>query len=147
MNRGSAKDVVYGHATAAWDAACTSLGIAGAQLRYKDDGLEEPPLGTYWARMSMQTVDERQETLRNAEFVRRFVTVGLIFVKIHAPRTDNDAQENIDILSEAIRNAFRDPRVDNNLEFTQAAIDDSVRPEPAWMPIMITARFWYRQFM
>lgn len=147
MKRQEAKDVIYGHATAAWNAAVAGLGIVGAEARYKDDGLEEPNQGVYWTRMSTQTVDEQQETLRNALFVRRFVTVGLIFVQIFAPRTDNDAQANIDILSEALRDAFRDPRVDNNLEFTQAAIDDSVSPEPDWLPVTVTARFWYRQFM
>lgn len=146
MNRTEAKGVIFAHATAAWLAACQTLEIENAELRFKDDGLAEPANGVYWARMSTQTVEEGQETLRNGA-VRRFLTVGLVFVQVFAPRTDDDGADNADLLAEAMRNAFRDPQVDDNLEFTRAAIDDNVRAEPAWIQINVSARFWYRQFM
>lgn len=147
MNRLEAKDVIFGHAVTAWQAATAALGIVNPEMRFKDDGLAEPAQGTYWARFSTQTVDESQETLRNSEFQRRFVTVGLVFIQIFCPRSDDDAPTRADQLAEAMRNAFRDPRVDDNLEFTQATIDDNVRPEPAWIAVNVNARFWYRQFM
>lgn len=145
MNRAEAKDVMFGHLTTAWNAALTAHDLDGV-LRFPDDGLEEPDNGTYWARVSIQTVDEDQETLRN-QGVRRFLSVGLVFVQIFCPRSDDGAAINADLIAEDMRNALRNPRVDDNLEFTQAAIVDNVEQEPAWVTINVTARFWYREFM
>ena len=145
MNRLEAKRIIGEHVTVAWFAAVAALGLE-AEVRYKDDGLEQPEQGSYWMRLSTQTVDEGHETLSNGEN-RRFLTVGLVFVQIFCPRQDDNASDNADILAEAMRNAFRDPRVDANLEFTGATIDDNVRPEPAWIAVNVNARFSYRQFM
>ena len=147
MNRSEAKDIIFAHAATAWTNACTTAGIASPQVRFKDDGQAEPSNGTYWARISTQVVDERQESLRNDSFERRFVTVGLVFVQIFVPRTSSGIIAKADVLAESVRNAFRDPRVDDNLEFTQATIDDNVQSEPAWLPVLVWARFWYRQFL
>jgi hypothetical protein len=137
---------MFGHATEAWDAACAAAGVDDAAIRYQGLDSGEPPQGTYWARVSMQTVSEEQETLRGTG-VRRFVTVGFLYVQIFAPRASEVAQAKADVLAEVVRNWFRDKAPAENLEFTQAAIDDNVRPEPAWLAVNVSARFWYRQFI
>lgn len=146
MNRTEARDAMFSLATEAWDAACIAADVSDPAIRYQglDDG--EPAQGTYWARVSMQTVSEDQETLRGTG-TRRFVTVGFLYVQIFAPRSGEQAQAKADILAEVVRNWFRDKAPAENLEFTQAAIDDNVRPEPAWLAVNVATRFWYRQFI
>lgn len=144
MNRAEAKDLMFGMATTGWQNATAALGIDDPEIRYKDDGETEPAQGTYWCRVSRQTVTEDQESLRNG--VRRFVSVGFIYVQIFCPRGDDDHQVNAEALAEDMRNLFRDYTCDPHLEFTQATIDDNVPPEPSWLAVTVSARFWYRQF-
>lgn len=151
MNRGEARDLIYTHATDTWDEAVLDVVPSGAPsaMRYQGvagAGQGEPVQGTYWARISMQTVDEDQETLRNGE-TRRFATIGLIQFQIFVPRTSGDALTEMDKIAEAVRNRYRDRQVDDNLEFTSAKIDDNVRTEPSWLNVLVTARFTYRQFI
>lgn len=152
MNRTEARDFIFDFANDAWAAATAAVVTDGTPVAVRYQGVTqgdasgEPAQGTYWARVSMQTVDEYQETLRNGE-VRRFVTIGLVFVQIFAPNTHGKAQAWADRLAELVRNTFRERCVDDNLEFTGVAIDDNVRREPAWLPVNINGRFAYRQFI
>lgn len=152
MNRTEARDFIFGFAAAAWQTATAAVVTDGTPVAMRYQGVTtgehagEPEQGTFWARVSMQTVDEFQETLRNGE-TRRFVTSGLVFVQIFAPNTHGEAQAWSDRLAELVRNTFRERLVDDNLEFTGVAIDDNVRREPAWLPVNINGRFTYRQFI
>lgn len=146
MNRTEARDAMFGLATEAWNDACSVAEVEDPAIRYQGLDEAEPAQGTYWARVSMQTVSEGQETLRGIT-TRRFLTVGFIYVQIFAPRASEEAQAKADVLAETVRNWFRDKAPAEHLEFTQAAIDDNVRPEPAWLGVNVSARFWYRQFM
>lgn len=152
MNRTEARDFIFDFAKDAWDVAAAAVVTDGTPIAFRYQGVTqgpdagEPAQGTFWARVSIQTVDEYQETLRNGT-VRRFVTVGLVFVQILAPNTHGEAQAWSDKLAELVRNTFRERCVDDNLEFTGVAIDDNVRREPAWLPVNINGRFAYRQFI
>lgn len=149
MNRTEARDKIYTHATETFLAALGEAGIdAGAprEMRYQGIAQDEPAQGTYWGRISMQTVSEDQETLRNGA-TRRFVTIGLVMFQIFVPRIDGEALTNLDQIAEVVRNAYRDRQVDENLEFTSAKIDDNIRTETSWLNVLITARFTYRQFI
>lgn len=149
MNREQARDVIYSHAMAAWSAAVAYAGVpaqAPKHTRWQGVDQAEPPQGSYWMRTTLQTVDEDQETLRNGD-VRRFNTIGNVFVQIFVPNTDDAAGQRLDKLAESLRNAFRDRQADANVEFTSAKIDDNVRREPAWLSVLVTCRFSYRQFV
>lgn len=145
MNRNEARDVINGHASLSWAAALQALGLTG-EIRYQGVAKEQPAQGKIWSRVSFQTVDEYQETLKNGD-ARRWVTVGIIYVQIMVPRTLGTAQVISDKLAELVRNDFRDRNVEEHLEFTAAAIDDNVAPEPSWLVVNVTTRFWYRQFI
>lgn len=151
MNRTEARDLIYTFATEAWNDATEAVVTDDTPVAMRYQGVTqgehagEPAQGTFWARVSIQVVDEYQETLRVD--VRRFVTIGLVFVQIFAPNTHGEAQAWSDRLAELVRNRFRERGVDDNLEFTGVAIDDNVRREPAWLPVNINGRFAYRQFI
>jgi hypothetical protein len=150
MNRGEARDVIYTYGTNAVQAAKTPAGIdPGAPFAMRYGGIveAEPAQGSYWARVSMQTVSEEQEALRTGERGRRFLTIGLVLVQLFVPRSAAKELVEIDNWSEAVRNAFRDLDTPEGLEFTGARIDDNVRAEPSWLNVLVTARFSYRQFM
>jgi hypothetical protein len=150
MNRGEARDVIYTYGTKAVTDTKGPAGIdAGAPfaMRYGGVSEAEPPQGSYWGRVSMQTVDESQEGLRTGERGRRFLTIGLVMVQLFVPRSAGKELVELDNWSEAVRNAFRDLDTPEGLEFTGARIDDNVRAEPSWLNVLVTARFSYRQFM
>lgn len=150
MNRDEARDVIYTYGTTAVAAAKDAAGIAAEApfaMRYGGVSETEPDQGTYWARVSMQTVDESQEALGNSEGTRRFLTVGLVQVQLFIPRSSAKELIESDRWAEAVRNAFRDLDTPEGLEFTGARIDDNVRAEPSWLNVLVTARFSYRQFM
>lgn len=150
MNRSEARDVIYSHATEQVALAITAAGIppeAPRELRYQGITAAEPAQGTYWARVSMQTVDESQETLRTGENGRRYLTIGLVMVQLFVPRSSGKELVEIDLIAEALRNSYRDLDTPEGLEFTGAKIDDNVRTETSWLNVLVTARFSYRQFM
>lgn len=149
MNREQARDLIYTHGTAAFNAALEAAGVppeAPRAMRYQGVAEAEPAQGSYWGRISMQTVDEPQETLRNGE-TRRFATYGIVMFQIFVPRQSGQELVEIDRISEHLRNAYRDRQVDDNLEFTGAKIDDNVRTETSWLNVLVTTRFGYDQFI
>ena len=147
MNRAEAKDVIYEHVLLTWRELVQELNLIDAQERYKDVFQDEPSNHLYWIRISTQVVHEGQESLRNGSFVRRFMTQGLVFVQIFCPRSDDNAVMYLDIISERLRNAFRQICVNENLEFTQAAVDDSMSAGKIWLNNVVSSTFTYRQFL
>jgi hypothetical protein len=150
MKRSEARDVIYTYSTEQFSVALAAAGVpaeAPRAVRYQGVAANEPPQGSYWARVSMQTVSEEQETLRTGEQGRRFVTIGLVMVQLFVPRSSGKELVEMDELAEAFRNAFRDLDAPDGLEFTGAKIDDNVRVETSWLNVLVTARFSYRQFM
>lgn len=128
-------------------AALAVLGVEIAvQLRYGGVSEPEPDDGVYWARVSRQTVDEAQETLRNGLEQRRFKTEGLVFIQLFGPRSDSKALANLDQIAELIRNDFRTYQ-DADLEFTNPMIADNVQPEANWQRANVVSNYTYRQFI
>jgi hypothetical protein len=150
MDAATSRTFLYDFGRDRFLAACATLGIADPELRYSGDtsggNKNSPPNDKYWARLSRRVVDERQETLRNGEHQRRFVTDGLFFVQLFAPVTDSKAQDNLDKLAELIRNDIR-TRQGEECEFTTAAINDTIPPEAAWLRVNIVSTYQYRQFI
>jgi hypothetical protein len=149
MDRTAARDAINTFATEQFQAATLALLGEAAELRYQGikplDGVPlVPPADRYWARVTMQVADEYQETLRCE--TRRFVTVGSVIIQFFCPVTDANAQPNLDIITERVRNAFRN-HPSGIIEFTRPRINDNIPAEPNWLRANLVSDFAYRQFM
>jgi hypothetical protein len=149
MTRPEARDHVNTFVTEAFGEVTTdAIGEVG-ELRYQ--GIKPvggqplvPPADKYWARVTLQVADEYQETLRCD--VRRFVTVGSVIVQLFCPVVDLNAQPNLDIITEQLRNRFRDHPSDK-IEFTRSRVTDNIPAEPDWLRANVVSDFAYRQFI
>lgn len=146
MDQASARTFLYDFGRDRYrEASLAVLGFEG-ELRYGGAPEKKVPADDlYWARISTQVVDEDQETLRNGE-VRRFVTSGLVFVQLFCPVVDKRALPAMDAIAEAVRRSFRTYQGEE-VEFTNARINDSVANEPNWLRANVTSEYQYRQFM
>ena len=149
MDRTVARDLINTFATERFQAVTTALVGAAGDLRYQgikpaDGEPLVPPNNHYWARVLMTVVDEYQETLRCE--VRRFVSVGFITIQFFVPVVDSNAQPNLDIITEQMRNAYRG-HPSSEIEFTRPRINDSIPAEPNWLRANLVSDFAYRQFM
>lgn len=145
MDRTAARDDIYSFATEQFKAVTTALLGAAGELRYQ--GLLDPGIPAndkYWTRVVMQVADEYQETLRCD--VRRFVTVGNVILQFFIPVIDRNAMPNLDIITEQMRNAFRN-YTSSEIEFTRPRINDNIPAEPNWLRANLVSDFAYRQFM
>lgn len=89
-------------------------------------GVEEPtrpPVDKFWARVSQQTVIERQITFRNV-VDKRYETNGLLFVQVFAPMSDPQAMERLRALAVVARNAFRGKATASEIWFRNARINE-----------------------
>ena len=148
MNRAEARDLIYTFVTEAFTEVTTAATGTPGQLRYQGTAPHDqplvPPNDAYWARVTMQVADEGQETLRCE--VRRFVTVGSVIIQLFAPVVDVNAQPNMDVITEEMRNRFRNHPSDK-IEFTRSRISDNIPAEPNWLRANVVSQFAYRQFM
>lgn len=149
MDRSQARDQINTFVTEAFQEATTVVtGVPGA-LRYQGIKPQDgeplvPPNDAYWARVTLQVAAEYQETIRCD--VRRFVTVGSVIVQIFFPVLDRNAQPNLDVMTEMVRNRFRTyPSAE--IEFTGSRVDDNIPAEPNWLRANIVSQFAYRQFI
>lgn len=145
MDRTIARDAIYSFTTEQFVAVTTALLGAPGELRYQ--GLQDPSIPTndqYWTRVVMQVADEYQETLKCEN--RRFVTVGNVILQFFIPVIDPNAMPNLDIVTEQMRNAFRN-HTSSEIEFTRPRINDNIPAEPNWLRANLVSDFAYRQFM
>lgn len=150
MDHASSRTFLYNFGRVRFLAACAAVGVAAPELRYAGDtsgaNKTQPTNDKYWARISRLVVDERQETLRNCQFQRRFVSNGIVYIQLFSPVLDSRAQDNMDKIAELIRNDFRIYQGEE-CEFTLAEINDSITAEPAWLRANVTSTYQYRQFI
>lgn len=149
MSRTRARDVINSFASEQYSAVTTALLGQAGDVRYQGtrplDGQPlVPPNDRYWARVIMTVVSEPQETLRCE--VRRFVTIGFITIQFFSPTVDPNAQPNLDVITERMRNAYRD-HPSAEIEFTNPRINDSIPAESNWLRANLVSDFAYRQFM
>jgi hypothetical protein len=149
MDRSEARDLINSFVQVAFAEVTAAVTGQAGLLRYqgiKPQGEEPlvPPADAYWARVTMQVASEDQETLRCE--TRRFVTVGNVIIQLFFPTVDLNAQPNLDIITEQLRNRFRDHPSDK-IEFTRSRVTDNIPAEPNWLRANVVSDFAYRQFM
>lgn len=149
MDRTQARDKINTFVTDAFVEVTTAVTGEAGHLRYqgiKPQGDEPlvPPDDVYWARVTIQVAEEYQETLKCEQ--RRFVTVGSVIVQLFFPVTDPNAQPNLDLITEQVRNRFRTyPSAE--IEFTRSRVEDNIPAEPNWLRANLVSQFAYRQFI
>lgn len=87
----------------------------------------KPDSSKYWARVSVQTVDERQTTLSSAvklEPGRRYTTNGLIFIQVFAPLSDVAAGRNGQKLADIAKKAFRGKTTPGKVWFLNGRVQE-----------------------
>jgi len=141
----SARDFLHGFGTDHYKAATLAVLGAEGELRYGGGPDRTTPANDkYWARIAAQVVDQRQETLRLE--TKRWVTTGLVYVQLFAPITDRRGQPRLDAIAELVKNAFWTHQ-NEEIEFTNAWINDNVAAEPQWIRANVISNFAYRQFI
>lgn len=146
MNRLEAKDEILATVTTGWNIVLPTIVGTNHELRYWGKKYQNPvPVTKYWGRVSVQTVSEDQDTLRND--TRRYRSNGIIIVQLFAPIEDNEVGVRLDQIAEGVRNIFRGCTVADNVQFARARIADNIDPEPAWLRSNVVAEFEYNQFL
>ncbi len=111
-------------------------------VRWQNIQYEDKPEVQYpsklWARLTVESADERQTTLRlNCQ---RFTISGLVFVQIFAPPAIDMANEYLQKLAVVARNAFRGKSTDGGIWFRNFAIKP-LPPENSWLRINVAGEF------
>lgn len=107
-----------------WNAQTTAIVGYVPEIRWP--GVEEPDkpeLKKFWARVSTQTVLERQATFRNGTD-KRYTTDGLLFVQLFCPMSDKQAMDKGRRLAVVARNAFRGVETSSSIWFRNARINE-----------------------
>lgn len=123
-----------------WDGAAAAAPL----LLFAGNEKEDIPK-THFARFSMQNVLERQRTFRNgdpADGNARYVTAGVIFVQVFAPRSRITALQECRYLATAARDIFRGQTFDGGIKFRNVRVVD-VEPEKNFVRKNVVMEFEY----
>lgn len=146
MNRVDAKNEIFDVVASQWATVLYPIVGNNHELRYF--ALKYPsevPVTKYWGRLSLQTVSEDQDNLRNE--IRRYRSYGVVFLQLFAPINAPTAATNLDKIADGLRNLFRHCTAADNVQFSRARIVDNIDPEAAWLKANVVAEFEYNQFV
>lgn len=102
-----------------------------------------PDKTTLWARVSMQTVTDSQSSLAGSNGVRRFETVGLLYVQLFAPRNIGGSSEEALTLAKTIRDEFRKASPSGLISFKDQKIVELPETDQNY-PINVSVTFTYQ---
>lgn len=145
MNNLEAEDEIFNVVASKWATIVTPV-MPSNELRYY--GLKYNtgvPVTKFWGRLSLQTVSEDQDTLRNV--VRRFRSDGLVFLQLFMPTDHPQGARKLKQLSGELRDLFRHCTAADNVQFSRARVVDNIEPEAAWLKANVVAEFEYNQFV
>lgn len=118
-------------------------------IYWGNERANKPDATKYFARVSHQTVLERQATLSVCEGIagqKRYRTSGLTFVQIFAPTSDKEVQDKARKLATICRNAFRGALAHSGNDavwFYNARINDNLAPENDLYRLNVVAEHEY----
>jgi hypothetical protein len=119
----TAVDTMFGIARTALNSG--SAAIVGYVPEVRWQGVEKdekPPVDKFWLRVTQQTVDEGQSTLRDGTNGKRYTNTGLIFCQLFCPMSDAKCMEKGRALGVLLRNAFTAAQTE--IMFTHARINE-----------------------
>jgi hypothetical protein len=128
---------------AVWQADTVAVVASVPEVRWQ--GLESgviPGFDTYWARVSQETVDEQQSTLRNGDCGQRYRTDGLLFVQIFCPKSDPQSMANGRKLATIAKNTFRSHTTPGGVWFRNPRVVE-LEPEEKWIRLNVIVQYQY----
>lgn len=113
-------------------------------VRWPMDALpNKPDITRLWAKVSKQTVTDKQACLTNVNGVRVFETRGLLYVQLFCPRDQPAALTQGNVAASNMQAAFRKQSPSGEIWFYDQAIREL--PEtPENYPINVVTSFYYR---
>ncbi len=101
-----------------------------------------PDASKYWLRVSQQTTSEGQITLRDENGVRRYQTIGVLFVQVFCPKSEVDAMAKGRLLAVIARNSFRGKTTSGKVIFSNVRIKE-LPPEESAYRLNVVADYEY----
>jgi hypothetical protein len=139
----NARDEMFGIIKAAWSG---STDVVGYEPDIRWQGAPQgsaPDMDKYWARVSIQIVTDKQETLASDSLGKRlYKATGLIYFQLFCPRNVANPTINGITLAELIRGAFRKASPSGSIFFYNQAIRE-LPPTDENYPINVVATFEY----
>ena len=136
-------DEIFGRFNDIWQAQAT--GICGEVPEVRWHGIESPEkpnYDKYWVRVSQETVDERQSTLRNPNCGQRHRTDGLLFIQLFCPKSDARSMENGRKLATIARDAYRGYTSPSGVWFRNARVSE-LEAEEKWIRFNVIVTYQY----
>lgn len=130
----------------AWTANAAAVIGYVPEVRWQDVTEPDTPDGSkYWARVSIQTIDEPQTTFAvgvSGPDKRRYTAYGLVFVQLFGPKSDVTSSEKIKQLAEIAKNAYRGKATSGKVWFRNVRINE-LGPEELFIRRNVVAEFEY----
>lgn len=101
-----------------------------------------------WARVSIDTLDDRQDTLSTCRAVdgeKRYRTVGLLFIQLFVPQSDVARVGRLPFTADVFKTAFRKYPHRNGLVFRNARYDASIPAEKSFERANVVVEFEYNE--
>lgn len=104
-----------------WPNAAGVIGLVPELLFQDVESETEVPTG-WFARFSMQEVDQEQTTFRNGED-KRYTSIGLVFLQLYAPAEDITAAQKLRDLGQFAKTIFRPKMQDGCIKFSNIRVN------------------------
>ena len=129
-----------------WDAnAATTAGLTytpeirkmGVKVR------ENPDHSKYWARISFQTLSDRQASLTSPDRTRLFLTRGVFYMQLFGPTSIGNSFFVCQKLGYRVKKLFRKDST-NGITFSNARVLE-LEPEPSWTRANVVVEYSYNE--
>lgn len=111
------------------------------EMRFQGVQENEPPSKpTYWGRLSVMSLTDRQATLSTesvVSYTRRYRDNGRVVVQLFGPLTGNGAQDKLLKLAELVQNRLRGTKTKSGIWFRNAKIDTNLSNEALFQRVNV----------
>jgi hypothetical protein len=136
-------DEIFARFHAIWTAQTPAVTLEAPELRWQGiENPEHPGYDKYWVRVSQQTIDEGQASLRAPECGQRYRTNGLLFIQIFCPKSDARAMEKGRQLAVIARDCFRGYTTQSGVWFRNSRVSE-LEPEERWLRLNVIVAYQY----
>lgn len=109
------------------------------------NGIEKPPNGQVWARVSKRVVFEKQATIHTTSHdvgKKRYSTAGYLTIQLFSPRDSIDLVAEMESIAMAFRDALAGKSTEDHIWFKNVTIRE-IPPEDLYARINVVAQFTY----